>query len=346
MQLILLVLLWGFSLGTYVQAATAQSPGALDLDGGWQEAVISVPDAARAAAFYMNVGGWTVRHDSGADARQIAAWGLPDTATSREIVVGNKGDATGFVRLVQFVGVEQEQIRPSGRSWEPGGHGGINMRVLDINEKYRAFQTWGWHGYSRPVPFDLDRFTVKEVMMQGFGGELIAMIERVKPPLEGWPTLKEMSRAFNAFAAVGDFDTTVTFYKDILGFTEYLREEGPSAVPGPNLFGLPHNWVNTMPRKLVWLHPRGENEGSIALQQFFEVEGTNFADRSLPPNLGMLSLRYPVSNAVARAADIRSKGWALEYGPSRTTMQPYGEVAVFGLRDPNGGWLEFFEPIR
>lgn len=318
----------------------------LDLDGGWQEVVVSVPDVERAAAFYETVGGWTLRHDDAVDGAQLVAWGLPADSTAREIILGNAGEGTGFVRLVQFNDVPQEQIRPSGRAWEPGGHGGFNVRVHDIEAKYHAFQTWGWHGYSQPVPFDLDRFTVKEVMMQGYGGELIAMIERVKPPLDGWPNLKHLSRAFNAFAAVGDFEKTTAFYKDVLGFSEYLSEEGPSAVPGPNLFGLPHNWVSTMPRKLVWLHPRGENEGSIALQHFFEVEGTDFAARALPPNLGLLMLRYPVSDVAALARQIQNAGWALEYETIETMMPPYGAVKVFAVRDPNGGWLEFFEPVE
>ncbi len=341
--LIGIALTFAFAVGS---GAAQDTQPRLDLNGGWQEAVIVVPDAERAADFYRTVAGWTVRSSDEVDPSHINAWGLPEHASARQIVVGNLGDDTGFVRLVQFSGVEQDQIRPSGRSWEPGGHSGINMRVHDIDAKYRAFQEWGWHGYSQPVRFDLDRFTVREVMMQGFGGELIAMIERVSPPLEGWPTLKELSRAFNAFAAVGDFEAAEAFYKDVLGFSEYLREEGPSAVPGANLFGLPHNWVSNMPRKLVWLHPRGENEGSIAIQQFFEVEGTDFGDRASPPNFGMLMLRYPVSDADARAAEIQSQGWRLEFDPVEVAMPPYGKVRVFAVRDPNGGWLEFFEPIK
>ena len=325
-------------------AAFAQN-SALDLDGGWQEAVVSVPDASRAAAFYQAVGGWKVHYDGAVETSQLSAWRLPRTASAREIVLGNPGDTTGYVRLLQFAGVEQEFIRPSARAWEPGGHGGFNVRVLDIEARFRDFQNWGWHGYSQPVRFGLDRFTVREVMMQGFGGELIAMIERVDPPLKGWPTLKSLSRAFNAFATVRDIESTEAFYKEVLGFSEYLREEGPSAAPGPNLFGLPHNWVGNVPRKLVWLHPRGENEGSIAVQQLFDVEGGDFSGRTAPPNLGMLMLRFPVTDAGARASEIEANGADLEYGPVKTTMPPYGAVQVYALRDPNGGWLEFFEPI-
>lgn len=325
-------------------AAFAQAP-VLDLDGGWQEAVVSVPDARRAAAFYQAVAGWTLHYDGAVDASQLSAWGLPEAASAREIVLGNPGAATGYVRLLQFAGVDQQFIRPSARAWEPGGHGGFNVRVLDIDARFRDFQEWGWHGYSRPVRFSLDHFTVREVMMQGFGGELIAMIERVHPPLEGWPALKSLSRAFNGFSTVRDIEATELFYKEVLGFSEYLREEGPSAAPGPNLFGLPEDWVGNVPRKLIWLHPRGENEGSIAVQQFFGVEGTDFSGRAVPPNLGMLMFRFPVTDAEARAREIEARGGSLEYGPLKTTLQPYGAVKMFALRDPNGGWLELFQPL-
>ena len=71
---------------------------------------------------------------------------LPEAASAREIVVGNPGAATGYVRLLEFAGVDQEYIRPSARAWEPGGHGGFDLRVLDIYARFRDFQEWGWHG--------------------------------------------------------------------------------------------------------------------------------------------------------------------------------------------------------
>ena len=113
-------------------AAFAQAP-ALDLDGGRQEAVVSVPDAGRAAAFYQTVGAWTVHFDGAVDASQLSAWGLPEGASAREIVLGNPGDATGYVRVLQFAGVEQQFIRPSARAWEPGA-------VVSCYDKHMMFQ--------------------------------------------------------------------------------------------------------------------------------------------------------------------------------------------------------------
>lgn len=76
------------------------------------------------------------------------------------------------------------------------------------------------------------------------------------------------------------------------------------------------------------------------------MEGTDFAARAVPPNLGMLMLRYPVSDTATLAEQIQAKGWTLEYAPMETMMPPYGAVKVFAVRDPNGGWLEFFEPVE
>jgi len=309
----------------------------LVLGGGWHEALVSVPDLDRAIAFYRDAGGWDLAHRGYVDEAWLAAWGLPETALAEEAVMRNPGDATGFVRLIRFSGVAQEVARSAARAWEPGGHGGLNMRVLDIEAVYADFQRWGWHGFSDPVRFDLDRFTVTEVMMTGFGGEMIALIERSNPPLTGWPTLTKMSRAFNAWAVTGDFDAMMAFYQEALGFEVYLSEEGPSAAPGMNLFGLPHNLVHEVPRRLKWLHPAGENEGSLAIMSFYGLTGRSFENTVKPPNFGLLSLRYPVSDALAAYDRIIE--------PQALFMPPYGQVAAFTVADPNGGWLTFFEPI-
>ena len=316
----------------------------LTLDGGWQEAVISVPDLDRAIAFYRTVAGWTLAHRGPIDEAWLTAWGLPADVTAQEAVVHNPGDATGFVRLMHFEGTAQVVARSAARAWEPGGHGGINMRVLDIAPIHAEMQRWGWHGFSDPVRFDLDRFTVTEVMMTGFGGEKIALIERSNPPLTGWPTLRKMSRTFNAWAVTDDFEAMMDFYLKVLGFEVFLSEEGPTAVPGMNLFGLPHNYVNQTTRQLKWVHPQGQNEGSLAVMAFYGPEGRSFKGRSVPPNFGLLSLRYPVSDALARYDQIADEA-DVTVQPQAFFMQPYGQVAAFTVTDPNGGWVTFFEPI-
>ena len=312
-------------------------------DGGWQEALISVPDLDRAEAFYRAVAGWSVAHRGPLDRRWLEAWGLPEAARAREALLHNPGDATGFLRLVQFEGVDQAFARSAARAWEPGGHSGLNMRVLDIEPVYADFQRWGWHGFSDPVTFELDRFTVTEVMMTGFGGEQVALIERSRPPLTGWPTLKRVSRAFNAWAVTDDFDAMMDFYLDVLGFQVFLTETGPSAAPGMNLFGLPHNLVSDVPRRLTWVQPNGDNEGSLAVMSFSGLEGRSFANRARPPNFGLLSLRYPVSDALARYQGVAGKAPVM-VEPARFSLPPYGAVRAFTLLDPNGGWVTFFEP--
>jgi len=332
-----------FQAGTARAGETHPWRAGLSLDAGWQEALVSVPDLDRAIAFYRDAADWALVHRGRVDPAWLEAWCLADGASASEAVLRNPGDATGFLRLVRFEGVDQQVIRSAARAWEPGGHGGLNMRVLDIDAVYGEFQRWGWHGFSDPVTFELDRFTVTEVMMTGFGGEHVALIERSRPPLSGWPTLKTVSRAFNAWAVAADFDAMMDFYLDVLGFEVFLTEHGPSAPTGMNLFGLPHNLVADIPRRLTWVQPNGENEGSLAVMVFDGLEGRNFQNRAHPPNLGLLSLRYPVSDLAGRYRSVKGKA-PIVVGPGVFSMPPYGRVSAFTVRDPNGGWLTFFDP--
>lgn len=69
----------------------------------------------------------------------------------------------------------------------------------------------------------------------------------------------------------------------------------------------------------------------------------HWSDRARPPNLGILMLRFPVTNmagfyrhAVAHELDI-------VFTPVTVPMPPYGQVSVMAVRGPGGAWLEFFQ---
>ena len=63
---------------------------------------------------------------------QIEAWGLPPTASARFALMANPGSETGFIRLIDFDGVEQVRIRSHDQPWETGGIFNNNMRVSDM----------------------------------------------------------------------------------------------------------------------------------------------------------------------------------------------------------------------
>jgi catechol 2,3-dioxygenase-like lactoylglutathione lyase family enzyme len=185
--------------------------------------------------------------------------------------------------------------------------------------------------------------------MQGSAAEVVGIIQRLDPPLAGMPHLREMSYAYNVFATVKDFDATLAFYTDKLGFKVFRKDQGLASPPGRNIYGLPYNLAGNIYRRLAWVHPRGDvpqddHIGSITIGAYYGATGEDFSMNAKPPNLGLIAVRFPVTDADARAAEIHAKGVPLEYQPTDVGMMPYGAVKSFAVRDPNGGWIEFFEP--
>ena len=308
---------------------------------GWREAVVNVSSLDNYVAFFGEVAGWESRGGGAMDPDQLAMWGLSGRA-AREQLMGNPGTTTGMVRLVEIAGSEQ-LIRPDSQSWDTGGWFDINMRVRDLQAKRLQLQRLGWQGSSDPVTFTFGPFEVTEWITRGPDGLTFALIQRHRPPLEGWPHLREFSRSFNATEVVVDLPASQRFYGDLLGFEEYLSHTGASSGSGRNVLGLPLNLAREVVRDVRVLHPRGLNEGSVELLAFQGLEGRDFSDRALPPNLGLLMLRFPVVGLDALVAHLEATGIALAAPVSTVQMPPYGEVRSFALRSPSGSWLEFFE---
>jgi catechol 2,3-dioxygenase-like lactoylglutathione lyase family enzyme len=346
-RLFVLLVLASF-LARSAQAAEAISKG-LRLDGGFQELVVSVPDIEAATAFYQKVAGWRVVHRGAVQPEVLAAWRLPESAKAIDVVLQNPGDPIGFIRLVKFRGIAQEEVRPSARIWDTGGFAGFDVFARDTWQKYTQFRQAGWHAYAQPVQHQVGGLTSIQTLLQGPANEMIGIIQRLDPPLAGFPNLKEMSYAFNVFETVKDFDATVAFYTEKLGLKIFMRDQGLAAPPGRNIYGLPANLVNNVYRRTVRLHPRGDvaqddHAGSISITSYYGASGDDFSGSARPPNLGLIAARFPVSDAVAKAAELRAKGIPLEYAPEDVGMLPYGPAKVFAIRDPNGAWIEFFEP--
>lgn len=310
---------------------------------GWREAVLSVRNLQLWEDFWINVAGWEVATRADADPAWQKLWGLPDTVNYREVLLRNHGTESGFVRLIEFQGAPQVQIRSNGQTWETGGIFDINVRVRDLDGKFAELQARGWQGYADPIQLTFGPFTVREWLGRGPDGIVIALIQRLAPPLEGYPTLREFSRTFNSTQVVADIDESLRFYVDQLGFEVYVETQGPSEQPGPNVLGLPHNLVTGISRRTVIVHPEGGNDGSVELIEFDGATGRDFAALARPPNLGVLALRFPVSDVRALAAHLEDAGIELAAAPTRVELAPYGPVTVLALRGPNGEWLEFFQ---
>lgn len=315
------------------------------ISGGYQEAVFSVSDLAEQTAFYQDVAGWQILHKGSVSPTLMSAYALPPNVSGSEVVLGNPGAERGFLRLVQFHGADQQQIRSNAQSWDTGGFFDVNSRVADMQTKFAQFQALGWQAASDPVQFSFGPFVVKEWLTRGPDGIVLALIERVQPPLEGWPHMRQLSRLFNATQVVADAEEARRFYVDKLGFDVYLEHTAASEQPEQNVLGLPHNVAADVARIVYILHPQGTNEGSIEILAFDGADGSDFSARARPPNLGILTLRFPLSDMQGFAKHVAAEGIDVAVAPMRTELTPYGEVWLMAIRGPGGVWLEFFQTV-
>jgi len=328
----------------HAPAASVADTSAL-IPSGWRETVISVSDIAGWQDFYTQTLGWEVRSEGAVSRALLSAWKLPDTASARFVLVANPGSDRGFVRIVDFDGVEQQRVRDHAQAWETGGIYNMNVRVANMHDIAPKVTEIGWQAPSAPVNFVFGPFEVWEWIPRHPDGVRMAFAERVKPPLEGWPHLKTTSRAFNSTQIVGDMGAAIDFYQGILGFDAYLEHQGASGKAQDHVLGLSHQAMTSVTRDVRILSPTGENDGSVELLFFDNYSGRNFSERAVPPNLGNLMLRYPVPDADSLAAYLEGAGVALEFEPVTTLLAPYGTVRLLAIRAPDGAWLEFFEVL-
>jgi len=331
-----------FALLLLAGPTVAESPVA----AGYQEAIFSVADADKWVSTFRDVGGWEVIHDGDVDPALLDAWELPDSAAAREVVIGNPGTERGFIRLLQFSGVQQVFMRGNAQVWDTGGWFDVNVRAVDLDEVQRELMARDWQATSDTIEFNFGPFIVREWITRGPDGIVLAAIERVEPPLEGWPHLRKLSRAFNATQIVPDIEAARDFYRNKLGFKTYLDYDQASKEAGPNVLGIPHNLADKIVRNISIIHPDGTNEGSIEILAFDGLEGANHAPKAVPPNLGVLSLRFPVVDVEAFHAFALQQELDIVVEPVVVRTPPYGDWQLLTIRGPGGAWLEFYEQLE
>lgn len=316
---------------------------AQQVTGGYHELLIVTADKKTWIDSFAPIAGWEVRESGRVDAGWLALWGVETPA--RYTVLGNPGTERGFIRLIEFDGEPADFIRPNAQSWDTGGLFDFNMRVLDMAATRRALMDAGWTAPSDPVEFSFGPFVVKEWLPRGPDGVRLAVIERVQPPLEGWPHMKKFSRAFNATMVVADIAEARRFWRDGLGFKSYIEHKAPSKEAGPNVLGIPHNLATQVVRDVSILHPDAKNEGSIELLAFEGATGADFSGRTGMPNRGLSRLRFPAIGLDALRDRLVRMGFAASDIVVDLPISGVGTVNVLAVEAPGGTKIELYEVI-
>lgn len=311
---------------------------------GWNECVLSVENLDNVANLYAEVAGWVVVSRCVAHKSLARFWKLPEDTVIHEVLMANPRQNFGSVRLVKFENIKQQQIRPSARFWDVGGISNVSSRVLCVEESFGKLQRMGWSGHHQPVPYQFGPFKVIEGLTSGHDGVTFSLVERLAPPLSKDDDFGHFSIPFNAPQVVGDFDAALDWYKNKLGFELIVNAEITWEAPGDNVFGLPYNIAMNQPVKSAVLQPKGVMAGAIEILGPGILVSKDFSERAVPPNLGILALRFPVENLDEYIDAIVSNGVSLEQELTEIYLPPYGAVRACVVRSPNGSWMEFYQP--
>ena len=325
-------------------SAEAQEIDSLIVDGGWQEAVISVSDLDHWDRSLQVLAGWRSTYEGAVDPRQLRQWNLPRTVTAVERLYSNPGTDAQLVRLIEFDAPRQVQIRSAAQPWDTGGWFSLMVRTPDALESFRRAQALHWSAYSDPIRLQFQDSDLRIVVLRGPDGVNFGVYERISPALEGFDRMRLLSRPFNAMQTVIDAPATAQFFRDALGLQTLYENNTASPEPTVSNFGIPVNYTVQIPRRAFILEASPGPAGRVEVIEFVGFEGRNLSRRGVPPNLGILSLRFPVSDLTNRLRAIRKAGVTPSFARAVVTMAPYGEVESAAIHTPDGAMIELFQP--
>ncbi len=310
--------------------------------GGWREAVLVVPNLAPWIETLTVVGGWEVADRGAPDTSLNVLWDLSAGARTEQVLMRNIGARTGFLRLVKVAGAVQTQIRPDDQAWEAGGVQALDLRVVDMAATRTALHARGWRAPSAPVRYKTYGVEVIQWAPSSPDGVRLSFIQRIAPPLVGWPELKRWSRVANAAITVKDMAAAKAFFGAALGL-KAISSSNTVGGDGPNVMGLPFALARTLSIDIKGYGGSSEGDGAIELISMPGASGRDFSADARPPNLGIAALRFMVADAAALAERLVKAGQTLAAPPQGVHIAPYGSCQVFAVWGADGVWLEFLQ---
>ncbi len=308
----------------------------------WREAVVSVSDIRAATRLFRDYGGWRITHKGKVSRAELDYWNLPETVTARfERLCAPKAQ-TGCIRFIAFSGAPQRPIRRAGRPWDTGGIFSIMIRSDDADALFDRALELGWWAESEPINFDFGGSRLRNVVLTGPHGINVAVYQRRNPPFTAFP-VGTISQAFNTMRMVRDQKAALAWYRDTLGFGVLFDSDYLDPSPQVTNFSVPINLSTTIPRRAAVVHPKPGETGRIELMQFVGFEGRDFAPHASPPNLGIISVRYPVKGLASYRQQLEAKAVAISYEAKGVTVSGIGKTDIFAVRDPDGNITEFYE---
>lgn len=249
---------------------------------------------------------------------------------------------TGCIRFIRITGVEQEPIRPAARPWDTGGIYSIMVRSDDVPALYKSALELGWWAESPPIRFQFGASDLRNVVLTGPHGMHVAVYERITPDFTAFP-VGRISQGFNSMRMVRDRPAARDFYRDMLGFGILFDSTSEPAEPAFSNLSVPYNYTPEIKRAAAALQPALPDEtGRVEVMQITGFTGHDHSARASLPNLGIISVRYPVRDLSAYKGALDAKGVAFAYEAQDVAIEGIGTVDLFAVRDPDGNLTEFY----
>lgn len=311
----------------------------------WSEAVVSVENIAQSTRLFREAGGWRTTHKGKVARSELDYWDLPDTAKASFERLCAPGVDTGCIRFIRFASVPQRPVRLAARAWDTGGIFSVMVRSDNVPALFEQAVALGWWAESQPIRFTFGASDLRNVVLTGPHGINIAVYERISPPFTTFP-VGRMSQAFNSMRMVRDRAASRAFYEQKLGFSVLFDSNNEPEAPTPSNFGIPLNYTPSIKRGAAALQPQPGETGRVEVMQIEGFTGLDSAPHASPPNLGILSVRYPVTDLAAYRAKLVERRVPIVYEAENVVVSGIGEVHLLAVRDPDGNITEFYERTK
>jgi catechol 2,3-dioxygenase-like lactoylglutathione lyase family enzyme len=316
----------------------------------WIMATASVSNLDRTAAFFRDVGGYETLYRGRLDPAEIAALKLPHGASGEVLTLRAPGSDSGFVRLIRFDNAGRKvPTRPGARAWDTGCFWSFMVRAHDIEAVYDDAIALGWGTETPIAPLSFNGSELRIVVFKGPDGLQVQAYERLnRPPPEGFTPFERLSRPFNIMQMTRDREAVRELMEDVLGFERVwygvpYTDEEPTLMP----LGIPQNLTTSIPYKAGIFTPQSQTlYGRMEYIEIDGLDGFDYTDRCDAPNLGWLSVTYPVNSVDIAKTLIEDRGWKTEGETYSTDRPSYGAINVIRIKAPDGATIEFAERVE
>jgi catechol 2,3-dioxygenase-like lactoylglutathione lyase family enzyme len=308
----------------------------------WQETIVSVREFEPSTRLFVKAGNWRIVSTGRVRRSELEYWKLPSKSDASYQLLCAPDVSTGCIRFVRVKGVAQRPIRRAVRPWDTGGIYSIMVRSNDVERLFQQALDMGWWAEAQPIRFTFGASDLRNVVLTGPDGMNVAVYERVSPAFTAFP-VGRISQAFNSMRMVPDKVAARAFYEKQLGFSVLFDSGHEAPDPTPSNLSIPLNYTPTIRRDAAALQPVPGETGRVEVMQINGFTGFDMSEHAVMPNLGVISVRYPVRGLGAYRARLERNGVGIAYAADNVKIGGLGVANLFAVRDPDGNITEFFE---